>query len=148
MAFFLVERFFSPLTEKSREKVLIVDDSAFSRERSRKVELLVKTYDHAKNRYSKGFRLLTMGWSDGNSFVPVDYALLSAGKDDNLIQGARASEGMSDDQVAAREKSRSKATKVVLDMLDEVDGTSIATKNTVNCREDGLSYTYRKSFRF
>ena len=124
----LVDKFFKPLTDESRDNVLIIDDSAFSRERSKKVELLARTFDHARNKFSKGFRLLTVGWSDGNSFVPVDYSLLSAGKDSNLIQESRSSDNLSEEQISARQTSRLKSTQVVLDMLDEVKKTSLDAK--------------------
>nr|WP_242637503.1 hypothetical protein [Desulfobacter hydrogenophilus] len=29
-------------------------------------------------KYIKGFRMLTLGWSDGNSFLGLDFALLSS----------------------------------------------------------------------
>lgn len=67
-----------PLTTKERTNVLIVDDSYYSRNRSKKVELLSKVRDHTDGRYKKGFRLLTLGWSDGNSFIPVAFNLLSS----------------------------------------------------------------------
>ena len=65
------------LTDEKRVNVLIVDDTSFDRATSKKVELLAKTYDHAKRAYKYGFRLLTLGWSDGNTFLPVNGCLLS-----------------------------------------------------------------------
>lgn len=50
-----------PLDSKDRANVLIIDDSMFERSRSKKVELLAKTYDHANHRYRFGFRMLTLG---------------------------------------------------------------------------------------
>ena len=41
------------------------------------MELLAKTYDHAKHRFCFGFRMLTLGWSDGNTFLPINSVLLS-----------------------------------------------------------------------
>ena len=72
----------SALTKSSRPRVLIVDDSAYERNRSKKVELLARCFDHAsqKMRYYKGFRMLTLGWSDGSTFMPVDFSLLSSVK--------------------------------------------------------------------
>lgn len=67
-----------PLTSKERTNVLIVDDTYYSRNRSKKVELLSKVRDHTDGRYKKGFRLLTLGWSDGNTFIPVAFNLLSS----------------------------------------------------------------------
>lgn len=70
------------LTDNSRPKVLIVDDSAYDRNRSKKVELLARCFDHAslKMRDYKGFRMLTLGWSDGYTFMPIDFSLLSSKK--------------------------------------------------------------------
>lgn len=49
----------------------------FERNRSKKVKLLAKVYDHAKHAYRFGFRLLTLGWSDGSTFLPENSILLS-----------------------------------------------------------------------
>lgn len=66
-----------PLDSEERANVLIIDDSMFERNRSKKVELLAKVYDHAKHKYRFGFRMLTLGWSDGSTFLPVNSVLLS-----------------------------------------------------------------------
>ena len=50
-----------PLDSKERKNVLIIDDSMFERNRSKKVELLAKAYDHANHRYRFGFRMLCCG---------------------------------------------------------------------------------------
>jgi hypothetical protein len=54
------------LTDDNRVNVFIVDETVYERKRSKKVELLAKVYDHAKDIHTYGFRLLTLGWSDGN----------------------------------------------------------------------------------
>ncbi|MDD2496552.1 MAG: transposase [Desulfitobacteriaceae bacterium] len=68
------------LTNHNRPKVLILDDSSYERNRSKSVELLARCFDHAsqKMRFYKGFRMLTLGWSDGATFIPVDFSLLSS----------------------------------------------------------------------
>ncbi len=66
------------LLDDSSEEVLIFDDSTYDRSRSKKVELLSKVYDHSTGKYLKGFRMLTLGWSDGNTFLGIDFALLSS----------------------------------------------------------------------
>lgn len=68
------------LTNHERPKVLILDDSSYDRNRSKTVELLARCFDHAsqKMRFYKGFRMLTLGWSDGATFIPVDFSLLSS----------------------------------------------------------------------
>ncbi len=69
--------------DDSSEEVLIFDDSTYDRSRSKKVELLSRVFDHTTHKYLKGFRLLTLGWSDGNSFLGLDFALLSSAKEKN-----------------------------------------------------------------
>ncbi|AOM83890.1 Transposase IS4 Family Protein [Salisediminibacterium beveridgei] len=49
------------LTDHTRPKVFILDDSSYDRNRSKSVELLARCFDHAtqKMSYYKGFRMLT-----------------------------------------------------------------------------------------
>ena len=77
-----------PLDSEDRANVLIIDDSMFERNRSKKVELLAKVYDHAKHKYRFGFRMLTLGWSDGSTFLPVNSILLSTENKKNRINEA------------------------------------------------------------
>ncbi|WP_157047837.1 hypothetical protein [Cellulosilyticum ruminicola] len=53
--------------------------------RSKSVELLAKVYDHVFHRYQKGFTMLTLGWSDGYNFLPVDFAMLSSSTESNCL---------------------------------------------------------------
>ena len=69
---------FDRLTDEERESVLIIDDSPYDRSRSKTVELLSRVYDHSAGRFIRGFRMLTICWSDGASCLPVDFALLSS----------------------------------------------------------------------
>lgn len=70
------------LTDTKRPKVFIIDDSMFDRNRSKKVELLARCMNHSSltKRFYKGFRMLTLGWSDGFTFMPLDFTLLSSKK--------------------------------------------------------------------
>ena len=70
--------FFNRLTDDDRESVLIVDDSPYDRSRSKSVELLSRVWDHSNGRLIKGFRMLTLCWSDGVSCLPLDFSLLSS----------------------------------------------------------------------
>lgn len=77
---------FDRLTRPERVKVLVLDDSVIKRNRSKKVELLARVYDHVEHKFQKGFTLLTLGWSDGYSFVPVGFNLLSSAAKSNRYQ--------------------------------------------------------------
>ena len=78
-----------PLDSEDRANVLIIDDSMFERNRSKKVELLVKTFDLEKHCYKFGFRMLTLGWSDGSIFLPVNSILLSTENKKSRINEAK-----------------------------------------------------------
>lgn len=50
----------------------------YERNRSKSVELLARFRDHALGCYYRGFRMLTLGWPDGHTFIPIDFSLLSS----------------------------------------------------------------------
>ena len=112
----IINSFMKPLTSDDRKDVFIIDDSLFDRSRSSKTELLAKVFDHCSMKYKRGFRMLTLGWSDGNSFVPVNHCLLSAADDKNLLCDAASFDGRS---LAGkrRRQSRCKATNVMIDLI-------------------------------
>ncbi|BAF60587.1 hypothetical protein PTH_2406 [Pelotomaculum thermopropionicum SI] len=76
-----------PLTSRNWKNVLVLDDSLYSRNRSKAVELLARVKDHVENMYVRGFRMLTLGWSDGNTFLPVAFSLLSSENERNRLCG-------------------------------------------------------------
>ncbi|NMB34637.1 MAG: transposase, partial [Clostridium sp.] len=104
------------LTDENRINVLILDDTQFERPGAKKVELLAKTYDHAKKAYKNGFRLLTLGWSDGNTFLPVNGCLLSTENKKNRINEA----AIVDKRTAGfkrRRLAQTKGTAVALELI-------------------------------
>ena len=112
--------FLKHLTSDKRVCALIVDDSAYYRDRSKKVELLALVKDHTTNRYFKGFRKLTVGWTDGATFIPLIFALLSSSKAKNRLyeQGPEVPIG-SPGQLRRQEAILS-ATDVLLSSVAEI----------------------------
>lgn len=74
---------FDSLTRPERVKVLILDDSVIKRNRSKTVELLARVFDHVEHKCQKGFTLLALGWSDGYSFIPTGFNMLSSAEKSN-----------------------------------------------------------------
>lgn len=72
-----ITQWLQTLVSEDREAVFVIDDFLYDRSRSKKVELLARVYDHVAHAYRRGFRLLTLGWSDGSTFLPVAFSLLS-----------------------------------------------------------------------
>lgn len=68
------------LTDPNRFKAFVLDDSFVGRKRSKKVELMAWVFDHVSGKKLRGFNLLTLGWTDGFSFIPVAFNMLSSAK--------------------------------------------------------------------
>ena len=80
-----VVSYFDSLTCESRFKAFVLDDSVIGRNRSKAVELLAFIFDHVTGKTVRGFNLLLLGWTDGFSFVPVAYNMLSSAKEEKRI---------------------------------------------------------------
>jgi DDE superfamily endonuclease len=106
-----------PMTDESSRKVLIVDDTLFLRDRSKHVELLARVHDHNTGRYHKGFRMLTMGWSDGSSFIPILLSLLSSAKEKSRLAPMRGDLDKRTNGYKRRQESIRKSTDVLVDLV-------------------------------
>ena len=118
----VTHHFFEPLTMKEKDKrvnVLILDDTIYERPFSKKAELVSRIYDHARHRYSYGFRLLTLGWSDGNSFLPVCGRLLASKEAKNRMCESSTKIDSRTCGGRARVQAKAKATDVLFNLLDE-----------------------------
>ena len=116
-----------PLTNGDRRNAFIIDDSVFERDRSKTVELLANVFDHAHHRYIRGFRMLTLGWSDGVSFIPVNSCLLSTENQKNRINEAKQVNKQTFG-AKIREMSQTKATDVLLQLIQEAQKAEIKAK--------------------
>jgi len=115
--------FVKTLTSEERKSAIIVDDTAYYRDRSKKVELLSRFKDHSKNRYYKGFTLLNAGWSDGQTYLPLDYRLLANAEGKELLEGSHIKEDNRTLATRRRKEARTEKPKLVLDMLRRIKGT-------------------------
>jgi len=105
-----------PLTSEDRINAFIVDDSLFERTSCKKTELGARVFDHCDGRYKKGFRLLSLLWTDGNTAVPVNSSLLSSTQDKNVLGPKEAFDGRS--LAGQRRKlSRMKGTKAMIVLI-------------------------------
>ena len=82
--------FFDSLTKPGRFKALVLDDSVIARKRSKKVELLAFIHDHVIGKSVRGFNLLMLGWTDGFSFIPVAFNMLSSAKKEKRFSEANS----------------------------------------------------------
>jgi hypothetical protein len=123
----IIKETIEKLTDENRANVLIIDDSVYHRDRSKKVELLAKVHDHTQNKYRRGFRMLTLGWSDGNTFLPVNGCLLSSEDNKNRYNEANDIDKRSNGY-KRREMAKSKAPQVMLKLLEAAKTALIPAK--------------------
>lgn len=114
-------------TDSRRRQTLIIDDSLFKREFSKKTELLARVFDHDKQCYFKGFRALTLGWSDGNTFLPLHFALMSSCNAKNQLGLFKTLDHRS---LSGQRRSQAmrKMNMVALELVDDAIATGIKAK--------------------
>ena len=123
----IIREAIQPLTSEVRKDVFIVDDTLYRRTGYKKTELCARVFDHMDMRYRKGFRALTLGWSDGNTFLPISHRLLSSSKAENVLGPEPDLDGRT---LAARRRkqARSKATDVMVTLLRDALQAGIRAK--------------------
>ena len=73
----IVNQHLRPLTSDSREDCFVIDDTLYERAGYKRTELAARVFDHVGMRFRKGFRLLTLGWTDGCMNIPPERNRLS-----------------------------------------------------------------------
>lgn len=74
-----------PLTSENRDDCFVIDDSLYERAGVKRTELASWVFDHVSMRCKKGFRLLTLGWTDGCTFLPINYSLLASSDAEKVL---------------------------------------------------------------
>lgn len=115
------------LTDDARKNVFIIDDSLFNRTSCKKTELGSKVFDHTSMKFKKGYRMLTLSWSDGNTLIPVNSCLLASSKESNTIGPVKAF----DKRTLAgkrRKLAQTKAPEAMLALLDTAVSAGISAE--------------------
>jgi hypothetical protein len=73
---------------------------------------MTRVFDHTTHKFVKGFRMLTIGWSDGNTFLPIGFSLLSSQKQEKILIPAKRV-----DKRTIAYKRRSEAIKCTTEVL-------------------------------
>jgi len=119
---------FNHLTSDERESVLIIDDSPYDRSRSKWVELLASVWDHSTGRFLKGFRMLTVCWSDGTSCLPMDFALLSSSDANKRLCDSQKTLDKRCCAYQRRKEATEKATAHLETMVKRILSTGVSAK--------------------
>ena len=121
-----------PLTDANRVIAFVVDDSLFGRTSCKKTELGSRVFDYISMKCRKGYRLMTLSWTDGNTFLPVNSSLLASSKACNLISPVINFDGRS---LAAKRKKRAqmKGTNVIIELLKKAAGHPVCRTSRGLC---------------
>jgi hypothetical protein len=119
--------FLVPLSSGKERKVFVVDDSLYDKNRSKKIELLSRVYDHVEQKFVRGFRMLALAFTDGVSLIPLDFALLGSKK---ILCEANSNIDRRSHGSKRRSEAVCEAPEVLLSMIDRcrdliIDGSHI-----------------------
>lgn len=71
-------------TDKKHKCALIFDDSLYARTGGKGTDLCGKVFDHNDHKMRLGYRMMTGGWTNGESFIPFSQTLLTT-RDEKLM---------------------------------------------------------------
>lgn len=115
-------KYLKPFIHTHRRLAFVLDDTLFTRDTAKKTELLARTFDHDNGVYKKGFRALTLAWSDGDTLIPVNSALMSSKDAKNRIGGASTNQ----DQRTLGGQRRAQAIRKMTDVSIELIKQALA----------------------
>jgi hypothetical protein len=121
-------------TSDGRLCALVVDDSLYPRPRSKCVELLANVHDHTstgKGRFVRGFRMLTMGWTDGATFIPLMFRHMSSQNAKSRYNEINPNIDKRSHGYQARKQAVSGTTEVMLWMLKQAKKFRIPAKHVL-----------------
>jgi hypothetical protein len=119
------------LTSDNRRTAFILDDTPYWRNRSKRVEFLSRCYDHSEKKYYKGFTMINLGWSDGQTFMPVDFRLLASGNDENLLESSHIKEDNRTIASKRRKDARSSKPAMALKMLNNAKNSKMQPQHVL-----------------
>ena len=121
-------------TSDDRLCALVADDSMYERGRSKLDELLANVHDHAeksKSKFKRGFRLLTLGWTDGATFIPLAFRHMSSADAKNRYNEINPQIDKRSNGYKARLQSVSTAPVVLLEMLKQARKMKVPAKHVL-----------------
>ena len=131
----IIDKDFLPIRRKDCTGVqkpffLVADDSSYYRNRSKKVELSAKNWDHALKRYYKGFRMLTLAWTDGVSVLPIAFCNMSTSEEKNLLKQSKeiAAKEQESFGFKIRKLAKQKMNDTLLDLLDVATAANLQAR--------------------
>ena len=121
------------LTADKRMSAFVVDDTVYKALYAKRTELVSLVHDHAekgKNKYKWGYRMLTLGWTDGISFIPLCFRHLASSDEKKQRRGSDTLDKRSR-AYHIRKEAVSKSPDVMLMMLEAALKAGIRAKHVL-----------------
>ena len=104
------------LTSEDRVDAFIIDDSFYRKSGYKASELVSWVFDHVAMKTQTGFRMLTLGWTDGATFIPLFGRLLASSKAE-MIRGKVCEFDKRTLAYDIRRQACTKATDLIVEVL-------------------------------
>lgn len=111
-------------TDKKHKRALIFDDSLYARTGGKGTDLCGRVFDHNDHKMRTGFRMMTGGWTNGETFIPFSQTLLTT-RDSRLMVGPDASVDRRTVRGRRRAAAKEKGTDTVCRMVREAKKAGI-----------------------
>ena len=90
--------------------------------------MLTRVYDHNTNSYLKGFKLLTLAWSDGNTTIPLSYRHLVSTNKKMVINSLPEDMDKRTKAYRLRKSAQMKAVEAMFELLSKLDMKKLKVK--------------------
>ncbi len=111
-------------TAEDHINALVFDDSLYARTRGKGTELVARVFDHNDHKTRMGYRMMTGGWTNGDTFIPFAQALLST-RDDSQMVGPDEKTDLRTICGKRRKLAKTKGTDVVHQMVQRAQSANI-----------------------
>ncbi len=111
-------------TAEDHINALVFDDSLYARTRGKGTELVARVFDHNDHKTRMGYRMMTGGWTNGDTFIPFAQALLST-RDDSQMVGLDEKTDLRTICGKRRKLAKTKGTDVVHQMVQRAQSANI-----------------------
>lgn len=122
--------------DTSESKCLVIDDTLLEKT-GKTIEFIGKVFDHCAHRYQLGMKVLTLGYTDGKTFLPMDFSIHNE-------PGKKGVRGLKTKELKAQFSKTRDEESAGLERASEVstDKITIALKMIKRCTKKWLKVDY------
>ena len=111
-------------TTDAHHRALIIDDSLYNRTGGKGTDFVGKVFDHNDHKLRIGYRMMTLGWTNSELFIPLRQALLTT-RDEKLKVGKFEEPDHRTLSFRRLQTALSKGTEVMVQMVKDVQNQGI-----------------------